>query len=846
MALFSKAQIAQINKVAEKSKQLMEPAPSVKPKSITKQIDEMSRNVVEYFKDSPAILITTKEELHDYVTKCIESGYAGIDTETTGLDRSKDYVVGSSLYYPGGVEAYIPNRHRIPIFEEPYKHQLSYEEVQEEFQRFVDAGTKMIFANADFDLAMIYKDLKVDMTDICYFDVILAWRCLKENELHNDLKSLYNKYCLKGKGDPKKFSDFFSPELFPYCKPEVAKLYAANDAKITFELFKFELPYLTKSNQKCQRSHLEKIADLVWNIEFPMMKVCAMMHRCGIYLDTDTASALHERYTSKHELAKVKLAELVQELIDSEDTPNNSKRPFRTGKDFNPNSPPQVKYLIETLLKAPPGNGTGKEVLNEINKPSTKQILTVRGFVKLLSTYVDKLPKATTSDSRIHATFKSVGADTGRMCIAEGTKITCLNGEKFIQDIVPGDLVYCYDESGILQLKPVKNLWKTGIDRDCIRIRWQSSGKGDIGELVCTPEHPILLKSGEWVRADSLKRYTKLAHLRRTVPSSGEKRPQLYGWNGLATREQDVVKYSIFHESSEMVIHHKDNNKANNDLSNLEIMTVADHISYHTKNLQSSGKLSAQPLHTPEARKKKCINQAEAFRQRCISQRDDLLECIRRYKGRITAIPGDFQSFKKRCELAGINLYKEAAKYNYQYLSKAITKEEFLASYIKFKGDYKQICNDLDISYTAYYTLYHKYEGSLNHRVQSIESAGKHVVYDIEVEGIHNFIANEICVHNSSADPNMQNIPSHATDIRHMFRATSEQIEKIQVDAEDNVIEFAISAVDSVLTSEGFKLATELNIGDILDTTKDKIKSLLSITNLDNCDGKVLITCVAS
>ena len=71
---------------------------------------------------------------------------------------------------------------------------------------------------------------------------------------------------MKGVGDPKKFSDFFSPQLFPYCKPQIAKLYAANDAKITFELFKWQLPYVTKSHKKCQDNHLERIADLVWNV----------------------------------------------------------------------------------------------------------------------------------------------------------------------------------------------------------------------------------------------------------------------------------------------------------------------------------------------------------------------------------------------------------------------------------------------------------------------------------------------------------------------------------------------------------------------------------------------------
>lgn len=418
MALFSAAQIEKINAVAAKSKEVLQPPKSVKSSSINNELNEISARVIEYFKDSPAVLIESASQLHEYVSACIEAGYAGIDTETTGLDRIHDTIVGASLYYPGGVEVYIPCKHLVPIFDEPYKGQLTYQEVQVEFQRLVDAKTKMIFANADFDISMIYKDIHVDFADTCYYDVILAWRCLKENEPDNALKVLYNKYVLGGKGDPKKFSDFFSPKLFPYCKPEVAKLYAANDAKITFELFKWQLPYVTKTHPKCQKNKLEKIADLVWNIEMPMIKVCAMLHRTGVYLDKDVAKVLHDRYTDKKGEAVAKLGDLVQQLINEKDMPVNSKRPFRTGAEFNPNSQPHVKYLINNLLGST-ATSTGKDVLEALNFPVTDQILTVRGFVKLLSTYVDKLPNAVAPDQRIHAQFKSIGADTGRMSSAD-------------------------------------------------------------------------------------------------------------------------------------------------------------------------------------------------------------------------------------------------------------------------------------------------------------------------------------------------------------------------------------------------------------------------------------------
>lgn len=422
MSLFNSSQMARINEVAERTKQLNKEKPkAVRVSTVNAELNEMSKAVQEYFKDSKAILIRTKEQLHDYVTNCIEAGYAGIDTETTGLDRQNDWIVGASLYYPGGVECYIPMKHLVPIFETPYKGQLSYEEVSEEFKRMENSSIRLIFANADYDLAMIYKDLKVDFCDRFYYDVILAWRCLKENELHNDLKFLYNKYVLKGKGDPKRFSDFFSVKLFPFSDPEIAKLYAANDAKITYDLFKWQLPYVTESHPKCKKAHLEAISRLIWDLEMPMVKVCQNMHRTGMYIDKNVANALKKRYREDYNKEMKKLQDMVQEIIDNSTVSYSGKRPFTRGVDFNPSSPPQVKYLVYDLLQVPKGNssGTGKEVLNEINLPVTNQILKVRSLSVLINTFVDKLPNSVARDGRIHGQFKQIGADTGRMSSAE-------------------------------------------------------------------------------------------------------------------------------------------------------------------------------------------------------------------------------------------------------------------------------------------------------------------------------------------------------------------------------------------------------------------------------------------
>lgn len=655
MGLFSQAKMDEINAIAEKSKEVLKPIKV--SKSVTSsqhEIQESIKAVQEYFKDSPAILITSKAQLHEYVVAAIESGYCAIDTETTGLDRIHDTIVGASLFYPGGVECYIPCKHLAPVFEVPYEGQLTYEEVGEELQLFVDVNTKMIFANADFDLAMIYKDFKVDLIPVCYYDVISAWRCIKEDELDNRLKALYMKYVKKGKGDPKSFSDFFSPKLFPYCPTDVAKLYAANDAKITFELFQWQLPYVTKTHPKCQKHKLEKIADLLWNIEIPMIRVCALMHRTGVYFDKSDRDILKEKYSKKYQNDLNKLSEIIQEIIDNSDAVTISKSPFKTGSAFNEASSPQVKYLLNNFLHLDVDSGD-KQTLTDLNLPVTNQILQVRATNKLLNTFIDKLPNEVAKDGRIHATFSSMGAATGRMCIAKGTKITCLNGLKNIEDIVPGDLVKCVDEHNEVVVRAVKNLWLTGTNRNCVKIIWRGYRCKKVKELICTPEHQILTFGHFWKQAKDL--------------------------------------------------------------------TSKDTIFWDHKN----------PM---------------------------------------------------------------------------------------------------------YHSVYAK--------VILVEPAGKYDVYDIEVEDIHNFIANEICVHNSSANPNVQQIPSHAIDIRHEFRATPamETVIDANYDEPSDTIRVSLSRWDSVTTDQGKVDVEDLTVGTkvkILEDGKEIWKIVKEISSSSDPANKEIV-----
>lgn len=841
MGFWTEEQIEDVNRIAAKSKSLTSNTTkiktSTKTSSITSDLAEMSENVIKYFHDSEAILITSKQELHDYVTKVIQSGYAGIDTETTGLDRIKDTIVGASLYYPGGVECYIPMKHLIPIFDEPYKGQLSYSEVGEELQRLADAKVKLIFANADFDLAMIYKDLKVDLCPVCYYDVLLAWRCLKENEKDNSLKGLYNKYVLRGQGNPMKFSDFFTPAMFPYCKPDVAKLYAANDAKITYELFKWQLPYVTKDHPKCKKAHLEKIADLVWAVEFPLISICQQMHRTGMYLDQYTASVLMPRYKNRRNAEMAELAKLVDEILSTATLPRYGKKPFTKGEDFNPNSPIHVTYLLYNVMKLPKteGEGTGKDVLAEFNLPVTNQILKVRSTDTLIGTFVDKLPKATTDDSRIHAQFKQIGAD----CIVGDSILPTPNGYLRIGDIckshncMEAEHVDVNDVTIINKDQVIESVASVIQYTDYPTIKITT----ELGfELEGTHNHPIMVSKyteSDRIHKDSAElsdfwegRYFKrldeisvgdyveipcnysdkiiatcqktnltLSSYTREFAFANEYRvPEFYDadfalWLGMyhadgSTKLQDGTYRIIMSNDDPDVISEVD--RLSKKLFNL-------HSHYYPHSGDRNGGdsivncLRLSCLDTILSHKKQSKKIPEAIFKSPVYVINSYIRGMTLDSTVYKDLSGRVHFELSICNIEDARFVQMhlasqgilcSRRWNHNNYGKSPRMKFNADNYARFRDiigfvESKKYMDTEGSGALSYETR--RIGNSFRVKVRSIEYS-KNTVYDLHIPGTHSFISNGFISHNtgrlSSAEPNVMNIPSHAADIRHMFRAT--------------------------------------------------------------------------
>lgn len=379
---------------------------------------------------------------------------------------------------------------------------------------------------------------------------------------------------------------------------------------------------------------------------------------------------------------------------------------------------------------------------------------------KLKTAFVDGILEQMYEDGKVHPSFNIIGTDSGRLsCIAEDTPVMCVGGDKPIQDMKVGDLVYCYDDLGNLRVRKVLKVIDKGV-RPCISLNLRSQGSHDYTNLVCTPDHKIRLVDGSWVEAQYLTG-ERVSHLRR----SKDVRPRLYGINSFCEQEQIVIKKEVFNcTDSDMHIHHKDFDKGNNSLENLELVYKSEHARLHTELLLEEGKLDTHTFHSVPHK----VLKGEEHPLYIKITAEELESLVRKYQGRIRDIPMDFDTFKKKCKEVGFDYKKVAGEYQKQY--REVSDELFIDTFFKCKGIPYRIARTLDIGRFKVSKTIERLGLCYNHKVVSICEAGNKHVYDLEVEDFHNFIAGEVCVHNCSS-PNLQQLPKAEEDDKYQIRS---------------------------------------------------------------------------
>ena len=150
-----------------------------------------------------------------------------------------------------------------------------------------------------------------------------------------------------------------------------------------------------------------KLANLFEEIEKPLIPVLEKVNKNGIKLDTDYLKQLSKKFHKE-------LTSLEKNIYK------------HAGTEFNINSPKQLGEVLFDTLELKPKNqkktSTGQRSTRESelvkmkdDHPIIGEILRYRELQKLVSTYVDNLPKMVDTDGRLRTTFLQTGTTTGRI-----------------------------------------------------------------------------------------------------------------------------------------------------------------------------------------------------------------------------------------------------------------------------------------------------------------------------------------------------------------------------------------------------------------------------------------------
>jgi len=378
--------------------------------------------------ENETLIIRDELELSTYISKAIAYGEIAIDTETNGLDPLVDECVGVCLYVPNEKTAYIPLNHVSYITMERVDNQLPTEVVAKYLKLLADNSVLIDMFNAVFDIRVLKNQVGVKL--VCYWDCKIASKLLNENEIFDDgsrkagLKPLHRKYVLKGKGEVFAYDDLFDPKKIKasVIPINIFALYAAHDAKITWELKKFQEQYIYYEADKPNeaRDGLNGVSWVFFNIEMPIVEVVVDMEDTGVALDKEYVKELEIKYTKLKEEALDKVYLIMEEFEGKIQEYREKHKDCKLDNPINVDSPQQLSTLCYDILGYPSVDkrhprGTGKNIRKAWNTPFSNAVSEYKVVDKLLNTFIIKLPKEVNpNDKRVHGHFNQYGAKTGR------------------------------------------------------------------------------------------------------------------------------------------------------------------------------------------------------------------------------------------------------------------------------------------------------------------------------------------------------------------------------------------------------------------------------------------------
>ena len=359
-------------------------------------------------------LVDTDEAIEEMIAELSQQKEFAFDTETTGLDPLTDELVGISFACREKEAWFVPM---------PVNPEKSRQRVARFADLFANESIVKIGQNTKFDTLML-RSMGIRVKGPI-FDTMVA-HYLIQPELRHNLDFLSETYLhykkvttdsLIGKGK--------AQISMRQVDINILKDYACEDADITYRL----KPLLEAEMEKAG------VKSLFTDMEMPLLKVLIEMELAGVRLDV---KALDEYAI----LLREQIIGLEEEII------------ALAGESFNISSPKQLGYILFEKLqlddKAKKTKtkqySTNEEVLVALQDrhPIIEKILDYRGLKKLLSTYVESLPRMINPKTgKIHTSYNQTVAATGRLSSnnpnLQNIPIRDENGREIRKAFIPSD-----------------------------------------------------------------------------------------------------------------------------------------------------------------------------------------------------------------------------------------------------------------------------------------------------------------------------------------------------------------------------------------------------------------------
>jgi len=349
-------------------------------------------------------LVLTEKHLADAIKEMRAAGEFAVDTETTSTDPMRATLVGVSMSCHPQVAYYVPVGHDPEAFAIRGDEQQLFAEHVEPVPRkkaldmlrplLEDASIGKVGHNIKYDLIVLSR-AGIELRGIA-MDTMVASYLTDPSRLRHNLSEVSLQYLkrrmipiadLIGKGS--KAVTFNRVPVDRACE------YSCEDADVTWRL-----------NGVFQTLLEERALEALFrDVERPLISVLARMEMAGIAIDSAVFARLQRDLTAR-------LGALESAIFEE------------AGEPFQINSPKQLQGILFKKLRLVPkrrtktGYSTDVEVLEELAQEHTlpQKILEYRTVDKLLSTYVEALPKLVHPETgRIHTSFNQAVAATGRL-----------------------------------------------------------------------------------------------------------------------------------------------------------------------------------------------------------------------------------------------------------------------------------------------------------------------------------------------------------------------------------------------------------------------------------------------